>query len=197
MSLIGMVGRRLRSLFAGGNSNELLNPVRFTFRLLVIMWSLCYATAFILSRFVWKSSLCMVSTGDGIEYRCVESDDGGLIFWIIGLLMIVYIPRILLLVLYAAIWYLTRKYAVMQDDVSSSHDSSSQSGKKQISNWILLLYVVQALVSQIMNQIYLIKKMNDRNYFDHEVSLQWQDHFQWFVRRSDLNWIFIGCFPYS
>lgn len=169
LSIIGMVSGRICSLFMSGNS-PLLSSIRFTILLLICMWSLCWAGAFAASRRIWTSSLCQVVTDAGVvQYRCQEADQGGLIFWIICVSLLVDVPLLLLLFMYGMVWYMSRKYAAVMRASIQESSGSHAGGMKPANNRILLLYALVAVIFQIPDQVYVLRRAGDDVHQDHEV----------------------------
>lgn len=162
MSIIAMVAGRLGSvLFAG---QPLFRSVRAALISAIMMWILCVPSMYFLVRVYWKTQMHEIMWKDGfVQHVCLERNNGGKVFWIVLLFVQRYVPLILLLILYAVVWRLSRVYAGIQ--------IQQPNGRHYLNNGILLVYVLIGIVLQIPSQVYFFMRMRDAKSDWHDVSV--------------------------
>ena len=150
LSVIAMVAGRLGSVFCNQFSLRSIGVGKWA--PVILIWASSWTFMTMLHK-IWVTwDLHDIQWKDWTETLCDVQDLTGDSFWVTYMVLMLYLPLLMLLLLYTTAWSLTRKYTRVL------REANVQSRSQQLMPGILLLCVLVAICSEIPSQTYIILK---------------------------------------
>ena len=158
VSIMCLVVARLSSVFSSCSLGQ-----RATLAVMIGLWLTFSGVMVAAVNFVWISQLETITWSDRRLDVCLEQQRWGNDFWVTYMFLVMIVPLISLVAMYAITWLLARRVrrAALPrvDEGSSTAERVTSHGR--LSTRFLLVYVIEAAVIEVPSQVYMLMRSDD------------------------------------